>query len=496
MRRKITIYLLALFIFLSSGTVLATYFIKKTTVEFSRIIKLHQIEDLRQNLVMSIQTTQSDLYTFRTELVHEPDSVKLESIMDNITALESAAGGCTFCHHPPELARRLEEIQSLINEYKSAFSYYITASVDMEMTQELRHNAADIGLELFVKAEEMSSEAGKHLEVITSSATTGMERAGSTLYITIAFTFILGVIVSVRLAMSVTKPAEKLVSATRAIASGDLGHTVSYRDRTEMGEIASHFNEMSINLKEGHEELIREITMRKQIEGELKESHQQLRDLSMYLLDVREEERTNVAREIHDELGQRLTALKMDVSWLSKKVPQDPESVVIKIQQIIMSINTTINTVKNISSKLRPSLLDHFGLTAAIEWQAKEFENITDITCDVMIEPEDIRLDKDLSTTVFRIFQETLTNIVRHAKATSVRMSLKEEEDRIVFEIIDNGKGISSEKVTSPKSFGLVGIKERVKAVGGEVCIWGIPEQGTTVTITIPLNNRERADNG
>jgi signal transduction histidine kinase len=489
MRRKITLSLFALFIFFASGTILATLYIKKTTTDFSRVIKLHQIEDLRQNLVMSIQTTQSDLYTVHTSLGQE-----LDSIVRNVTNLEQAAQKCSTCHHSPELTKRLNNIQSLVHDYDNALNIYITASTNTEGTEKLQRDTAALGNKILADAEEMSIQASNHLEVITSSAMLRIEKARRILYITIFFTFFLGIIIAVWLTISITKPARELVNATRVIASGDLGYTVSYKDKTEFGEIATNFNEMSVALKKGNEELKEEITMRKQVEEELKDSHEQLRNLSMYLLDVREEERTNVAREIHDELGQRLTAMKMDVSWLSKRLSKDQESLLEKAQSITKSIHTTIHTVKKISSNLRPSVLDHFGLSAAIEWEAKEFGNRTDIPCNITIVPEDIILDKDLSTSIFRIFQETLTNVIRHAKATRVDMSLKEEAEKIVLEVIDNGKGITKEQVSSPISFGLIGIKERVKALRGEVTIRGIPKQGTTVTITIPLNNNESID--
>jgi signal transduction histidine kinase len=270
-RRKITLSLLALFIFFASGTILAIFYITNTSAEFSRIIKLHQIEDLRQNLVMTIQTTQTDLYTVRTPLGHE-----LDSIVRDVTNLEQSAQKCTTCHHPPKLLNRLKEIQSLIEDYKIALSHYITASANTGRIAMLKRDAAEIGDKVLSKSEEMSYQASKNLELISSAHVVKINKVKTILYITITLTFLIGIIISVRLTMSITKPAQELVNATRAIASGDLGYTVSYKDRTELGEIASNFNAMSLALKESYKQLQDEIVERKQAEEEKKKLESQL----------------------------------------------------------------------------------------------------------------------------------------------------------------------------------------------------------------------------
>jgi PAS domain S-box-containing protein len=232
-----------------------------------------------------------------------------------------------------------------------------------------------------------------------------------------------------------------------------------------------------------------DITELKRAEEELKNSREQLRNLAAYLQSAREQERTNIAREIHDDLGQTLTALKMDISWLGKKLPKDQETLLEKTTAMTKLTDMTIKTVKRISTELRPGLLDDLGLVAAIEWQAEEFENRTGITYKLTIDPEDIVIDEERSTTIFRIFQETLTNIARHAKATRITASLKEKADELVLKVIDNGKGITEKQVSDPKSFGLMGIRERAISWGGEVIIKGLPEEGTTVTVRIPGKN-------
>jgi len=223
-----------------------------------------------------------------------------------------------------------------------------------------------------------------------------------------------------------------------------------------------------------------DITERKKSEEELDRSREQLRNLTAYLQSVREQERTNIAREIHDDLGQTLTALKMDISWLGKKLPKDQETLLEKTKAMTKLTDMTIKTVKRISTELRPGLLDDLGLVAAIEWQAEEFQHRMGMRCELTVDPEEIILDQDRSTAIFRIFQETLTNIARHAKATRVTASLKEKDDKLELRVRDNGSGITKEQISDSKSFGLMGIRERVHPWGGQVKISGKPGKGTT----------------
>jgi len=229
------------------------------------------------------------------------------------------------------------------------------------------------------------------------------------------------------------------------------------------------------------------ITKRKKIEEEIKSSQSQLRNLTAHLQSVREEERTLIAREMHDELGQAMTALKMDISWLDNRLPKDQRSLLEKTKSMSKLADATLQTIKRISTELRPGLLDDLGLPAAIEWQGEEFQNRTGIKCEVTIDTKDIILDRDRSTAIFRIFQETLTNVARHTKAKRVKVSLKEKAGKVELKVRDNGKGITEEQISDSKSFGLIGIKERAHFLGGKVVIRGVQDKGTTVTARIPL---------
>jgi two-component system, NarL family, sensor histidine kinase UhpB len=228
---------------------------------------------------------------------------------------------------------------------------------------------------------------------------------------------------------------------------------------------------------------------------QLRESHERLRALSEYLQRVREEERTRIAREVHDELGQALTSCKLDLSWLASKLPKDQKPLVDKTKALTAHIDATIQTVRRISTELRPGVLDHLGLVAALEWQANEFQNRTGIRCDVHAEISEPLPDPNLSTTLFRIFQETLTNVIRHAGATQVVVDLKEADGRITMEVKDNGRGISRKEMTNTRSMGLLGMRERAALLGGIFRIGRITRgKGTRVSVSIPSSHAPRQE--
>jgi len=227
---------------------------------------------------------------------------------------------------------------------------------------------------------------------------------------------------------------------------------------------------------------------RHQAEEKLRRSNEQLRALTAHLQHVREEERTRIARQVHDELGQALTGLKLDLSWLAGHLPKHSRMLQQKARILSDCIDTTIQTVRRISTELRPGILDNLGLVAAIEWQAQEFQLKTGIRCTVKATVPETMWNQDFSTTFFRIFQETLTNIIHHAGASRVEVSLAVDGDGLVLQIGDNGRGISEAEIASGKSIGLAGMRERAALLAGEVTFAGIAGQGTTVTVRIPLS--------
>lgn len=231
---------------------------------------------------------------------------------------------------------------------------------------------------------------------------------------------------------------------------------------------------------------IKDISERKKSEREIIESRGKLRSLAAHLQVIREEERERIAHEIHDELGQALTALKMDIHWIRSKFPGTEASLVEKTSAMSTLIDTTVQSVKRIISELRPRLLDDFGLSSAMEWQVSEFMKRTGIQCDIELLSENIILDKTRSIVIFRIFQETLTNITRHSEATRVKVSLKENETVVEMRVFDNGKGFAENQLSAPQSFGIIGMRERAYSIGGNLSITTDRGAGTTVTLTIP----------
>ena len=232
-----------------------------------------------------------------------------------------------------------------------------------------------------------------------------------------------------------------------------------------------------------------DITDRKRAETEIERSREQLRNLSAHLQSVREKERTRIARELHDELGQLLTALNTGLVLLNRKIPETEKALRDQTGSMIELVDMTMQTLKRIYMALRPGMLDHLGLAVAIGWQAGEFEKRTGIRCKVTVDPEDLSLDPDLSTAIFRIFQETLTNIARHAGAARVHVSLKATAEKVLLTVRDNGRGITQEQLAKPNSFGLLGMRERTHYWGGDVRISGKPGKGTLVKVAIPLRN-------
>jgi PAS domain S-box-containing protein len=235
----------------------------------------------------------------------------------------------------------------------------------------------------------------------------------------------------------------------------------------------------------------RDISERKRVEEKLRKSYEQLHHFAVSLQSSREEERSRIAREIHDELGQALTGLKFDISWIGKKLPKGTGELQNKTRSIAGVIDSTIKMVRRISSELRPGVLDKLGLAAAIEWQVQEFHNRTGMKCRLSPTLEGIKIDGDRSMAIFRILQEALTNVARHAKASGVVVSLCLESGNLILEVRDNGVGISESALLDPESLGLLGMKERAIAFGGRLNVIGKRGGGTRVILVMPCGPAE-----
>ncbi|HYM09561.1 MAG TPA: histidine kinase [Bryobacterales bacterium] len=229
----------------------------------------------------------------------------------------------------------------------------------------------------------------------------------------------------------------------------------------------------------------------KRAEQEVRASSEQLRKLAAHLLSVREEERTRIAREVHDELGQSLTAVKMDLAWLAGRLPRGNAQMHERIRSARHLADSVIQSIRRISTELRPGVLD-LGLAAAVEWQVREFQARTGIQCKLRLLTQEA-VAPDVATALFRILQETLTNVARHAKATQVEVVKQKQRDGMALRISDNGRGFDPEDPSISRSLGLLGMRERAAILGGRVNIASAPGKGTTVTAWIPLLSPEES---
>jgi signal transduction histidine kinase len=223
-------------------------------------------------------------------------------------------------------------------------------------------------------------------------------------------------------------------------------------------------------------------------EQQLLTAYEEARRLSERLQSAREEERAHIAREIHDELGQQLTGLKMDVAKLRRMANGLDPSAVQRLEEYSQALDLAVQTVRRIASELRPSILDHFGLLAALEWQLDEFKRRSSIGTRWTNHADEAALPAERATAVFRVFQESLTNIARHAQATHVDVKIEATDDQLVLQVSDNGRGITPAEISGAQSLGLAGMRERIGLLGGMLDIQGAPDQGTTVLVRVPLS--------
>lgn len=235
-----------------------------------------------------------------------------------------------------------------------------------------------------------------------------------------------------------------------------------------------------------------ETCARKLAEERLRSAETQLRSLGARLTTIRDEERIRIAREIHDDLGQVLTSLKMDVACIEKQFCDKQHPARARTERMRKLIDSTVQLVQRISTGMRPEMLDELGLVAALRWQAREFEKRTGIRCRTNLPARQLDLDLELSTAVFRAFQESLTNVARHARANSVKACLAAANGRLSLQVADDGIGIADDRIRHRDSLGLLGMRERAQLLGGQLTISGKPGGGTMVTVDIPLRAAAR----
>jgi len=276
-----------------------------------------------------------------------------------------------------------------------------------------------------------------------------------------AFILAAGLLAVILISNVLTRPLRDVAAGAQRIAAGDLGHRVAEGREDEIGQLATSFNDMAARVAE---------------------RDASLRQLSKRMLSIQEQERVRIAREVHDELGQALTAMKIDLQQLGRRHPP----VVDPLVPISRAIDETVELVRRIATDLRPAVLDDLGVTAALEQQLRRLRENSGIqtTLTVSEEPE---LDMLTGVTLYRIAQEALANVIRHAEASEVEVSLSIVDGAAVLEIRDNGKGMSREQIASSRSLGLLGMRERAELLGGMVSIEARPGEGTIVKATLPL---------
>lgn len=469
MKKKIILPLLALFLLFATGALVTAIYISKTTTTLNRLIELHQIEILREGLVINLQTVQSDLYT-----VHTPLGQRLDSIVKNVEKLDEAANRCRSCHHSRELARRIAEVQDLIVDYKNAVSYYITVSADIKRIEKIQLDAAAIGNKLLGLTQEMTFTAGKRLQQMTSSTLLRIKNARIILFGTVLFAFILGLWISVHLTRAVTRPVNEIVSSVRMVASGHLGYKTAYDDRTEFGELARNFNSMSERLKEEREHIIQSTKLA--AIGELA---------------------SNVAHEINNPLTSIIGFIELMKDEKDASVIKNYLSIVEKESKRARDI---VRELLRFARK-RPLELSELDINAVIrdiipltkaQMRANHIELIEEYG-----ELPRILGDANQLTQVFVNIINNAIAAMEHGGKLVIRTAHHGEE--IVVDFEDTGRGIPKEIVrrifepffTTKKDRGTgLGLSVSYRIIqdhGGRIDVSSTEGQGSTFTVQLPV---------
>ncbi len=292
---------------------------------------------------------------------------------------------------------------------------------------------------------------------------------------------------------SILRPVHNLTAASHRLTTGDLTARASLGQGSgELFELGQDFDQMAdalqkqeAQLRALNQELEEHVFQRT---AELKQSRDLLQQFSNHLQNVLEEERKKISREIHDELGQALTGLKMDLRQISKQLSPEQEAIQQRIAASLQLIDQTIVTMRRISSDLRPGILDDLGLVAAVDWLVSNFQTRSNVQVELEVDPPDLEVPRELHTGLFRIIQEALTNVMRHSQATQVWIEIKSQPEQLSIKIRDNGRGFDSSILGQTRSLGLIGMRERALLIDGEVKIHTAPGQGTQIEICIPMS--------
>jgi methyl-accepting chemotaxis protein len=303
MKRKITSVLFIIFFCFVLGISIAVMSIKDINSELNHIIKLHKVEQLRRTLLINVQSVQTHLHTINTEF-----SKNLDIIVNNGLQLTGTAKECSSCHHPPQLNSRIIHVQSLIKDYQEYLSFYITARADTEKMLHHKTTASELGEKILFEVENMSHGATQRLEELTRKSNENIRHVRTILAVTILSTLLLSIVLAIILTRSVTRPIQRLLDATKLITSGQLGTSVSYSDKAELGELAKNFNEMSANLKERNIRLLRRD---EELEAKSEELKKRVKELEeFYNMSIGRELKMKEMKDTIGKLEAELSRLK------------------------------------------------------------------------------------------------------------------------------------------------------------------------------------------
>ena len=281
--------------------------------------------------------------------------------------------------------------------------------------------------------------------------------------------------------------------ASRRMGRGGPRVVMGLRRNGEEFPIDASISRLTENGQQFFTVILRDVTERVKAEQALRESKEEIQSLALIASAAREQEKSRIARELHDELGQALTALKIDVGWLRDSLAGAGDELQRKLASMQVLLDGTVAAARRISADLRPMMLDDLGLTAAAEWLAQNFTNRTGIPCELVLGKGDLELADPYATAVFRVLQESLTNIAKHAAAAQVEVTLEREGREVALTVRDDGKGFAPAEPRKPGSFGLIGLRERAYLLGGTISVESAPGEGTVVELRIPVEGREAA---
>ncbi len=490
MKKKIIISFLVLFLLFLTGIVTTLHIINKTTSNLSSLLLLHKVEVIRQDLVINVQTVQSNLYTTGTSFGKE-----LDTIVDNVLRLDDRAKTCTDCHHEPAVEKEILQLQGLVAQYKDALSFFMTSTADAERIKRLQVFAVDIGDRIIAKSQWMAIDANEALRKKTTAAMTEVVYSKRILIGTLAFSFIVGVLISLYFIKSITGPVAKLLAATRKIKSGKLEYRIEEKLKDEFGELAESFNEMAVSLKNQCNQL--QATERLVVVGELAAgmAHEIKNPMAgikvamevLYREASLDQEDKEVLSRVINEID-RITALLKGL--LNYARPPKPEMVSLDVNQLLeLTIKSARYALQNQKNKGKES--------------DKQVQFVRDFNPDlphIIADPGQLQ----------QIFLNLILNAIDAISSITDRQGVitlqtkRTSDDLVQISITDNGKGIESsslEKIfnpfftTKPQGTGLgLAITKRLieQHHGGRIVVANNPEgKGVTFTISLPVHHIE-----